>query len=488
MRLTRSGHMPVKVSSIGLIYVLPLLVAVLYLVMPLLSFSFLVLFILTALVIFFRPVWGGYLLVFFIPIAGDNIGFHDQGVFFWYNRIIVPFFSVFLLLELIALGLRKGARIDLFQKKSNPAAIPVTLFSFYALLMLVWKGNILSPVVFSILTINVILFFYIFHLSGSSDQVFENIVWFFIAAGAVSAVLTVMSVLFHPDMSIREEIIAKIDFVFAWLPGKSRNRGYSFELSNFTSRTLNLTTFVIVGKLLYSSKAKETLILVFLLLLVVFANCLTSSKGGLGAFLVMMGFVILFSSKLNKHVFFNSGLFLAGFVLLYILGILFVSLVGDAYHATNVVSDDGGSISISTRLEYWSAGIKMLFREDAFLTGLGIGGWDYFVDLGVWPHSIYFSFFFDFGMFGLIFLMSLLVVLTIYSFNLKLFASQQTRYEHMALCLFAGLLTVGIHGLVEFYYNQSITWLYLALLCAALQKVAEKQNPEVAEPEPGEAI
>jgi hypothetical protein len=281
--------------------------------------------------------------------------------------------------------------------------------------------------------------------------------------------------MFHPDIRLQETICSHFDIIFSWVPGLSRYRGYSFELTNFASRTLNITASLIIGKLLFLSNKKENYFLFFLLFVTVFANCLTSSKGGLGAFLVMMFFIILFSTRLNKYPIRNSLFFLFGFISIFILSGVFVSTFGEAFHVTTIDTSES-NVSLSTRLEYWKAGFNALSRENSFITGLGLGGYEYFSKSTVWPHNIYFSFFFDFGLAGIMFLLSIFSIIIKYCFKIKLFIYQKTYHQHMALSLFGGLIAIGVHGLVEFYYNQSIFWVYLAILFATFKFAANESS------------
>lgn len=76
-------------------------------------------------------------------------------------------------------------------------------------------------------------------------------------------------------------------------------------------------------------------------------------------------------------------------------------------------------------------------------------------------HSIYFSTVFDFGILGLLVLITTVIILA------RLFLTsiwfQLSYLQIMGVALLGGLINIGTHGLVDFEYNNPLIWIYLGL-------------------------
>lgn len=459
----------------------PVLATIFFLFLPLHVFVLLTLTCLLVLLSLLKPEIGGYLIVGLVVLGGNLNGFFYHADLTWRdlpmeNGLIVPLFSFFLLLECLVLAARKFSKIDPDIRIGNPLAVFLVFIILFTLFGMYWRGNVTSPVILIIFLSNIVLFFYVFTLCVADEKHLLKIIDTFIAAGCLASVAVIVTTIFHPEYSYIERITKKIDFVFIWTAGVSAYRGYSFELSNFASRTLNLASCLLIGRLFISSKKTTSFLLWCLLIFVFFANCLTASKGGLGSFLLTLGFFLVFSVKLRKNIVRNAIIVYTLFILVFIASIGFAYIFADTFRSTNI-DISGKSLSVITRLEYWVNGFRAIHRESAQITGLGLGGYEYFSKSSIWPHNIYFSFYFDFGIVGVLFLTFILALVLKYFIDLKLWKDQTTDYQHISLALVGGLVAVIIHGSVEFYYNNSINWLFLAILFAGLRKAVDEQSP-----------
>jgi len=415
--------------------------------------------------VFRRPAWGWYLLVLFIPLFGDDLMFYIKQTAT--NKALIPIFTAFLLVLYFVFITRKWVGVDRRSGTKNPLAVYLTLLIAYAAFVLWTKENPNSKWVFIWLLCNIGLLLFGYVMCMTERSTFDRTIDFFILSGCISAFLVFLSIILHPELRLDERIYSKIHLISSWIPGMSVRRGYSFELSNLASRILNLSACLIMGRLLCASKSKWGYWLLLLLFLVC-ANFLTLSKGGIGAMMVMFWFIFLFSSRLNGYFIRLSVVSFAGMVLLFILSVLFISIFGDIFRATNLdLSRD--SVSISSRLSYWAAGFHAMFKEEAFIGGLGLGGFEYFSGLPTWPHNLYLSFYFDLGLMGMLFLAAGFFVVISYVFKSRLLKRQHTAHQHMALAMCGGVVALAVHGLVDFFYYQSVHWLFGALALAGLQ-------------------
>lgn len=461
---------------IGLCFI-PFVLALSFLILPVQYFAIFTFFILMTLISLYKPETGAYLIVPLVLIFGNMIGFIYRADLSWRNTmmengITIPIFSVFLWMECYVLFLRKSAKINAGAKVNPPLSIFLVFFTLFALSGFFWKRNASSLFILIILLNNIMLFFYIYALCLLDRRIFDKVIDVFIFCGGVIAVLVMYTVMLHPEYTFTENLFSKLDFIFIWTPGQSENRGYSFELSNFTSRTLNIASCLILGRMLSTSNRKKSIGLAFLLVFVFLANCLTISKGGLGAILVVACFFIVFNEKLNKDLIRNGLIIFSLIILVFLLSVGFAAIFGDIFRQTNI-DVSGNSISISTRLTYWGKGFRSISREEAEFLGLGLGGFEYYSKIPTWAHNIYFSNYFDFGMIGILFLLLILFHTIRHVFKYDLLRHQKKSSQHIAFALVGGLAAIAIHGVVDFYYNNSINWLFLAILFAGLRYAAD---------------
>ena len=227
---------------------------------------------------------------------------------------------------------------------------------------------------------------------------------------------------------------------------------------------LTLVSSSAVGLFLVANRVIPKCLSLLLLTLIVFANCMTFSKAGVGAFLIMGLFLIFFSSTLRKRLFLNTGLLVAGIIALWLVATVFADQFGDPVHAEiSLETTSMESVSITTRLEFWKDGFTTLAQKSMFLPGLAAGGYEYYCGRA-WAHNILFSLYFDFGVVGVTF--ACLVVFTIVKLLAKTGKTifiQETYLQKMSLCFCGGIVAIAVHGMVDHFYNNSILWIFLAL-------------------------
>ncbi len=307
----------------------------------------------------------------------------------------------------------------------------------------------------------------------------KTCLYFFIASGGVVAVLTVIAIMVHPHYEILEALWGNYQFTILW-DAQVRLRGYAFEQPNFTSLTLNLAISVTLGMLLVTKKRSSKILFSILIIFMIFANCLTSSKAGLGSLLIMGFFIICFSSSLRKKLFLNISIFVVGLLILWFTSIEFASLFGDPKHSEfslNVID----TYSARNRLEIWKDGFSTLDKKDLFLTGLGIGGFEYYTNRA-WAHNLFLAFFFDFGVMGFLFVLSVLI--TCWKLLSKFRGTliiQETYIQKMVIVFLGGLIAICVQSIVDFNYRQSILWLYLALTLSTFKLASREQNQTLNE-------
>lgn len=421
--------------------------------------------VLACAVMLIKPAWGIYLLVFSVPLLGGQLGLINSD-YEWARNQIIPVFSFVTLAGLFFVLLLKTVKENREDMLAVPLVLPISAMLVYAALTLYFCPNReFSVIVFLILFMNILLYYYITFLI-TDFSVHKACMVIFLIAGLVGVAFTVYSIIYHPRYTVTHDLWDPFQLKFLWDP-KVRLRGYAFEQPNFTALMLNLASSVAIGFMLVARQVLKKYLLANLYLLLLFAICLTSSKGALGAHIVMVLFIIFFNSRLSLvRIVMPSVVFLAILILVWIATIEFVSIFDEPRHMNFTESD----FSLETRLTMWKEGLNALLEDKkGFLVGLGIGGFSYSTQ-NLWAHNLLFSFYFDFGIFGVIFLGSIFwVIFRMLYYLRRFFFAQQTYYQKMSLALCGGLVAISVHSLVDFQYNLSILWLFLAFLLATLR-------------------
>lgn len=454
------------------------LLATLFLAVPwqyfLISFFIFILFVLFLI----RPVWGLYSLIFIIPILSNQAGFQIDD-YSWARNNLFPVFSIILAVNILLAGMLRSARIRVPSAPANPLAVLILLFLAYGVFSLYWSPNFaFSLIVTASLVINALLFSFVFSMISDSTY-HKRCMGFFIVSGIAVATLTVISIIHHPQYKLAENLIGPLQFSLFYNP-KVGLRGYAIEHPNFTSLFLNLSIASSFGMYLVTDNKLFKKLLLPVLIYLIFANALTFSKGGLGSMLIMGLFIIIFSSDLRKRLFMNLSLFIALFILVWFASSSFASQFGNLVRKDifGLTPEGIATVSFSTRLEMWAEGFNAVFEKMRFIYGLGPGGFSFYTKR-LWSHNLLLSFFFDFGLVGLLFFIGILVLIGKRLYRLKKYLVVQNNYfQKMTLALCGGLIAIGIHGLVDFYYNQSIHWLYLALTLSAITLSLESVSGE----------
>lgn len=208
------------------------------------------------------------------------------------------------------------------------------------------------------------------------------------------------------------------------------------------------------------------------------ASILTLVKGGLVGLVVMLHFFIFSFTRLRKHFFRNL---IVLYSLLLILFAFQVTVSGELRYGTpRYLYQKGYAEASGSRAKLiWIPGLKEVIRGGGI--GLGVGTYTY-ATLAPHAHSIYLSMLFDFGVAGVIVLMIIFwIVLKNY---LRMRRFQETYLQTMFIAFSGGLVSIGVHGLVDFEYNSPVLWLFLGLYTATFL-LAQRELSALKKAEPG---
>ena len=279
--------------------------------------------------------------------------------------------------------------------------------------------------------------------------------------------LVVVSIVVHPQITHTHRIFGWLDFVFNYSPDVAI-RGYAIGHPNHTSMLLNMSLAVMIGLFICQQRRAAKCLLLASIAFCVFANFLTMSKAGLGAMWVMMLFIIFASPALRKNAIRNTIVLNAALVLLFGLSFLFSS---QATPRLLKVSQKGGySTSVGSRLKIWQAGWDAMQDRSLAPFGLGPGGFDLDTQF---PHShnFYLSFFFDFGIVGLICICLIMLILLMEFFivrRAKGGGAHASYIETMLVAFKGGLVVIAVHSIVDHTYIKEAIWVFLGFAVATL--------------------
>lgn len=417
------------------------------------------------IVFIFNLQWGIYFLLTMVLILGNQVGLSISPSKLYYNKPL-PIFLFFLISSIFCFGLKKLSKLELNESAKNPLKVPFIILICYSMITLLWSPKVdYGLLVIVILSINAVLFGFVITVINN-ENTHRNCMWFWVVSGLVTAVLTIISIVLHPEIEIREALVGKIGFVLNWNP-KVNIRGYALSHPNHTSLILNITISICYGMLLVAGKRILKTILFLSLLLMIFANFLTLSKGGIGSFLIMGYFLVFFSSLQRKQIIRNTFLFTVIWISLLVLALAYLNQIGVPKHAQ--ITENGQVFSLSQRFIMWKSALHEMAKRSLTPFGLSSGGFDYYVKFPH-AHNIYLSFFFDFGLAGIAFVISVLfVILRLLKDASKAIYNHHTYLQRMALAFSGGLIAIGIHSLIDHYYNKHIIWFFLAFAVLTLQ-------------------
>ena len=424
---------------------------------------------LSGVLILVRPEIAVYLMAILVPLFGNRLGFY-----FDFTQIglktskTIPFYQLFLLFGVVSIYFRKTSCLEERRSFSNP--LPFTaalLFGFYAFLSLSWAPfQNYSKVVFYFVVMNFAIY-YLVPSVVSNERIHRRLMVFWVIAGIVISVLTVLSYDNIPEKEFFAKRVASwATFIFNTTT-EIKYRGHGIGHPNNTSLTLNMAFFITLGLFIADKSVRRRILLGAAGLFILFADLLTASKGGIGSLLLAFYFFCIFSSTIRKKTF-------KYLVAAHVVVVLLLSL-SILYTATNrtprllKTSYRGQTVSLDNRYEIWNAGLDQMKRRNLLLKGLGPGGFERSTE---YPHahSHIFSFFFDYGIAGLLFVVVFYVSFLVFYWKfIQKNRVQESYSQIMSLAFIAGTVAVVIHGTIDHNDVKSVIRLVFAMAVATIR-------------------
>ena len=432
-----------------------------------------------------KPVIGMYLLLFTVPVSSFICYLAVEADWNFITGMsyidTVPVYLPFILFSFIGLILNQWAGV-LPTSNMNPLRIPCLVLLAYASATVFWADSRPhSFFQFVILFFNVLLFSLIVALIRDRIML-RRVLWLWSLSIGFQAFFALTSFFFDSALisnEIRPDILVGFNFFGSFFqPSGWPQVASGLQDHHETALLMNMTSHVVIALLLTSQKRSQRCFLAVLLFVMVFVTLRTESRAAFGALFISGSALFFLLKKLRGYLIRMLTLFLLTIFLVYSTQHAALSIVLQKNFMPRLFSlgmkvvETGDAIDPG--LDDKSHGRRKLWQKSfsgygkVALRGFGVGNMKKEMQ-APHAHSIYFSLLFDFGVIGIFFLIWLAGYL-VTSF-IRPLKEQQTELQIIASSFIGGILVICIQGLVDFEYNTTTIWVFLALTTATLNMV-----------------
>lgn len=424
--------------------------------LPWYSALLILLLALSTVLFFMRPGYALYLLIFLVVVTGEQPHLVFKGS--WATvvdriSILVPF--------LVACGAGRLA-IDFLARTKAPGYrsffhTALFLLIIYACSSIYWSSNWFHSIVqLAVLLINILVYFFVVNSITDLSR-HRKVMWCVILSGAA---VTVLSYCLKYMAAARLLIpIEKGTLVQMIIPGGAWRLTALGWSQNDLALTLNFILPIVLGMFLLEKRTRVKVALMSSAIMMLSAILLTMSRGAVLALIVAEHFFFLASSTIRKKIIRNLAV---AYLVLATVFCLQLFLIGETRTPRVLEVGGKGAFGFSSRFKLWQTGLQELISSNGI--GMGIGGFNFHCSPTPHAHSIYFDFLFDLGIIG--FITAVCAVVLIFRFMLEETGVQEDYIQTMRLSVLAGLLSIGVHGLIDFGYTSTHIWLFFALSMA----------------------
>ena len=445
--------------------------------------------------------WGYFFLIASVPITNVKFAIYPPYVTL-FNVLFI--FHIIVIMVCISLFFNRAANKTGSDFEYDVVTILIFFFLFWAFVGILWAPDrVYSSFKYLQLLLCVIGYFLLRRLLNTrKDLIRAYNVW--IGMGIIASFVLLLSLLLKDQYTyiikgLSEIIPVNTDsisqaartsfpepgfFLFFSLGNYSPARGSGFAEPKFITNFINLAVLIAIGSMTVVRNRKQKIILVLAILFMVFSHLFAQTKGPLGGLLLAIAFLLVALPSLRKNLITSMTSF--GFAL-FIVFFLFMSsqVIVRNYHdfgkkttgGSRITSTDQSAESIEMRIGLWKDLFNMIDREKAHFSGMGTGGSGYYVEPLPHPHSFFLSIFYDFGFMGLIGF--IVIVAVLFNGLIKVLRSEDSEYRTMACTFYAGLLSFGISGLLEFDYFIPLIWVFLGVGMSIYDQLKKQHHADL---------
>lgn len=358
----------------------------------------------------------------------------------------------------------------------EPLLLILSLLMFYAFLSIGWTDNIIhSCFQFVMMIMNFMLFVIIYGLVRSEK---EHRRLMAVLLGSIFLQFTIAMGLYLIDTNVQAfPFTPGLIFNFNYyggllLPTGAPNVAAGLQDFHETSLMANMAAAVAFGLAVAERKSNiRRLVYIVLFAAFVFFTLRTESRAGIGSLLVVLVCLVALVPGVRRWRFRLWPVLVVGALCIYIATHLTIQLISNdmpqprMFYIVQTILE-GGSI-IDTGHKKKESGRMYIYQRsfhayaDRPLEGLGIGNLKYLVKIPH-AHSVYFALFMDYGLAGYAFILALTTYL-LRQFIL-IFRLHSSYMKTMSMAITAGFLGICVHCLVDFDYNMTSLWVFLAIL------------------------
>jgi hypothetical protein len=446
---------------------------------------------------FFSPLIGLYLLILTNIIQQTYIFVYLKMNF--YEMRLFPYL-IFAFVPMLGLWLIKLYRPQVAYDTRTPLNGLLLTVVVFELLAMFWTPTVFFGTYVSIMILGNICIFYLFTGVVTNEEILKKVIAVWIIAGVIQAIGVIIDVWYYDEKSYYFTTKIGLRLAFAQL----YKRPGGFAGPSHAAGFISTAVAILFANMLYVKRTILKLIFFILIVVMVAACVLTQTRGVLGALLIGLVFYLsiypYFKSKIIKYSLLGIMLI---FIVLFSVQPKYINriLIGMGYSGSTFFTESNTSYEVQgsatgtsapegqsgmrIRIWWWKNGLKaMVAHPFSFLFGLGPGGFVYYSVGSPEVNNIFFAFFYDLGLIGVVLLILIMYIL-ISNIRYYLKNSEHSYTYYMFLGVVAALLMDGgIHALVDFdlnSYGSKNVWIPLSLTMAMINILREeKKNGEMA--------
>lgn len=394
-----------------------------------------------------------------------------------------------------------GIIVGKVARKEPTVQTPVTailwIIAVCEIISILWAPIFSIGAWLSVIVITNIFLYYTTTNIVVNEKILRRATNVLIFAGIVSSTAIILSQWIDVEQTIYWTRNTGLKFAFQEQVDRPSGLGGVDHVAGFVSIAL----FMALGSMVYESRWKVKAIYFFLIIYMFYGIILTASRGVLigvcGAYVFYIFVHSHFKGKLIRYTF-SFFLLILFIILLVKPGFIDRIMIGfgytgklyfsqkEVYHGFEAVTELGEGLSgMEMRKIWWENGLnEMIEHPIKMLFGLGIGGFLYYskgTNTVTSPEvsSVSFAFFYDLGIFGIIFLIILayLIVSNLYYYIKN--ASKGYSYNMFLASTTAFISETVIHGLVDYdlnSYGSKYFWFPIAFNMAVLNIIKNKES------------
>lgn len=399
---------------------------------------------------------------------------------------VMKFYPYQIPLLAAVLGLLIKKTVDRTPLVFTPLDPWLWIITAYLLLSVLWSPDSTLAL---LMTANVIIHLLIYHVVVNAVSDEKSLRQYLIAV-MIGGILCAIGILVSKDIDESMVVNLTPNIHLALGFGTQASRPAGIGGADHVGGFVAFALFAYLGYILMQKGWLRRTLLLILMTTCFSAVLYTVSRGGLIAISVAFVLSLALQAPLRPRLFRLMGIYFVASLLLIVLvspGIIDRMLVGFGYTGQLLVSEKtftsnqastaaGGNLTgMGARLNWWKTTLKAMNKDPwMYLTGIGLTGFSFYSvyqgNISPETNSIYFSFFFEGGLVGLLIVCPMLYIILASATNAYL-RTQGT--DRILLVTVFAMVTADlvVRGLIDYdliSYGAKFCWSQMALVMAVL--------------------